>query len=43
MIFTMGQSEGRINLQKVGIVAIFITSSYLVNSLTAIWTKACFV
>jgi len=33
MIFPQGQPEGRVNEQKIGVVAIFVTGSYLVNPL----------
>ena len=34
MIFTQRQPEGRVNAQKIGVVAIFITGSNLVDPLT---------
>jgi len=34
LIFTQGQPERRVNAQKIGLVAIFITGDNLVNPLT---------
>jgi hypothetical protein len=34
MILTQEQPEGRVDAEKIGIIAIFVTGSYLVNPLT---------
>jgi hypothetical protein len=34
VIFADGQPEGWVDAEKIGVIAIFVTGSYLLNSLT---------
>jgi hypothetical protein len=39
MIFAQGQSDGRVNPQKIGVVVFFITGGYLINPFPSILSE----